>query len=489
MLSAAVEDVYVDPLLKRWIVDLVRATRTLDIVEVGASVRGSLALERAARAWALLHGRSFASPEDVETLFVPVHRPPPPARARARGRGGHLDASEAVARVFAACARTRPAPEPDWDAEARAADVSAWRAALPACARAGSSPGCSSGGAAARAAATVTRSRALGRTGPATSPRTSTGRHRHGSRRRAAPTSSSSASSSPSRLRASPSSSIAGRGWPSTRRRRRGSTSAPRPKTAVRLIAAARPRSTASSFTRTRRSHGRFPGRPGSRGRRGALRRAAGALRSARALERLLPPCLAAADRQLRVRRVGLPRAGAGARLASAPCAALGRDPGHRAGPCVGAELPAVGGVAAAARRPGDGPCRGRLAHAARGARARCRRTSGVSATLLARFRNLAFDPVLVDSSDEDEISAGPSVHVVGDCAGAGSLRGARDARRSTLSRRSRGSVGLGDPFVYVVEARGHGARPGHRRRGAVRRRGGAAGRSRSRAAASRSCA
>jgi MoxR-like ATPase len=39
---------------------------------VGASVRGSLALERAARAWALLHGRSFVLPEDVETLFEPV---------------------------------------------------------------------------------------------------------------------------------------------------------------------------------------------------------------------------------------------------------------------------------------------------------------------------------------------------------------------------------------------------------------------------------
>jgi MoxR-like ATPase len=72
VLFAAVEDVYVDPLLKRWIVDLVRATRELDIVQVGASVRGSLALERAARAWALLHGRHFAVPEDVEFLFVPV---------------------------------------------------------------------------------------------------------------------------------------------------------------------------------------------------------------------------------------------------------------------------------------------------------------------------------------------------------------------------------------------------------------------------------
>ena len=39
---------------------------------VGASVRGSLALERAVRAWALIHGRPFVEPEDVEALFEPV---------------------------------------------------------------------------------------------------------------------------------------------------------------------------------------------------------------------------------------------------------------------------------------------------------------------------------------------------------------------------------------------------------------------------------
>src|SRR5215210_2465717 len=54
VLQQAVERVYVQELLERWIIDLVRATRELDIVGIGASVRGSLALEKAARAWALL---------------------------------------------------------------------------------------------------------------------------------------------------------------------------------------------------------------------------------------------------------------------------------------------------------------------------------------------------------------------------------------------------------------------------------------------------
>ena len=71
-LQTAVERVYVDPLLRRWIVDVVRATRELPFVELGASVRGSLALDRTVRAWALLSGRDYVVPEDVEELFGPV---------------------------------------------------------------------------------------------------------------------------------------------------------------------------------------------------------------------------------------------------------------------------------------------------------------------------------------------------------------------------------------------------------------------------------
>jgi MoxR-like ATPase len=71
-LQAAVEDVYIDDLMLQWIVQLVRATRELEAVAIGASVRGSLMLERAARAWALLHGRDHVVPEDVEWLFLPV---------------------------------------------------------------------------------------------------------------------------------------------------------------------------------------------------------------------------------------------------------------------------------------------------------------------------------------------------------------------------------------------------------------------------------
>src|SRR5918998_911788 len=51
-LQLAAQEVYVDELLRRWIVQLVRATRELESVMIGSSVRGSLPLESAVRAWA-----------------------------------------------------------------------------------------------------------------------------------------------------------------------------------------------------------------------------------------------------------------------------------------------------------------------------------------------------------------------------------------------------------------------------------------------------
>jgi MoxR-like ATPase len=71
-LRVAVENVYIDPVIRRWVIQLVRATRAAEGVAIGASVRGSLALERAARAWALLSGRDYVTPVDVEELFLSV---------------------------------------------------------------------------------------------------------------------------------------------------------------------------------------------------------------------------------------------------------------------------------------------------------------------------------------------------------------------------------------------------------------------------------
>jgi MoxR-like ATPase len=109
-LERATTTVYLDPLIAEWIVRLVRATREMSATSVGASVRGSLALERAARGWALLHGRQYVVPGDVERLLVAVlgHRvvltPAKLAEARQHGMA-------AVMRGFAEeCLALAPPP-------------------------------------------------------------------------------------------------------------------------------------------------------------------------------------------------------------------------------------------------------------------------------------------------------------------------------------------------------------------------------------------
>jgi MoxR-like ATPase len=114
-LEAAIEDIYTDELLLRWIVELVTVTRSLEPIALGASVRASLALERTARAWALLHGRDYVTPDDVETLFVPVigHRviftPTFVAENRERGREGALMQFRDL--VFSRVTRPEPSDE------------------------------------------------------------------------------------------------------------------------------------------------------------------------------------------------------------------------------------------------------------------------------------------------------------------------------------------------------------------------------------------
>jgi MoxR-like ATPase len=110
-LARAVENVYIDELIQRWIVRLIEATREDERTAVGASVRGTLALDRIARAWALLDGRSFVRPGDVELLFLPVvghrivFRPAFLAEARRAGRRAALETFKAR------CLEVAPAPQ------------------------------------------------------------------------------------------------------------------------------------------------------------------------------------------------------------------------------------------------------------------------------------------------------------------------------------------------------------------------------------------
>jgi len=71
-LQGAVEEITLDASLTDYIVQLVRATRNDARAEVGASPRGSLALQKLSRARALLDGRDFVVPDDVKSFAVPA---------------------------------------------------------------------------------------------------------------------------------------------------------------------------------------------------------------------------------------------------------------------------------------------------------------------------------------------------------------------------------------------------------------------------------
>ena len=64
----AVRTIYVDDLVKSYIVDLVTTTRDHPDIYLGASPRGSIALFKATRAWAAINGRDFVLPDDVKLM-------------------------------------------------------------------------------------------------------------------------------------------------------------------------------------------------------------------------------------------------------------------------------------------------------------------------------------------------------------------------------------------------------------------------------------
>jgi MoxR-like ATPase len=71
-MRAAVEEVYVDPDVRRYMVDLATKSRSHRQVAVGVSPRGSLALLKLTRAWAAIQGRSFVVPDDIKHFIQPA---------------------------------------------------------------------------------------------------------------------------------------------------------------------------------------------------------------------------------------------------------------------------------------------------------------------------------------------------------------------------------------------------------------------------------
>ncbi len=71
-IQSAVDQVHLEGSLADYLLQVVQATRASKLLRAGVSTRGALALARAARAQALVNGRSFCLPEDLQSLFVSV---------------------------------------------------------------------------------------------------------------------------------------------------------------------------------------------------------------------------------------------------------------------------------------------------------------------------------------------------------------------------------------------------------------------------------
>lgn len=106
-LQRLAREIYVHPVLLDYLVSLTQATRDWPNVEMGVSPRGSLALLRAVRAFALVRGGAYVVPEDIKAVAVPVLA----HRIQLSGSAGLVGAQK---QVIADVLASVPLPTEDW---------------------------------------------------------------------------------------------------------------------------------------------------------------------------------------------------------------------------------------------------------------------------------------------------------------------------------------------------------------------------------------
>lgn len=100
-LQQEVRQIHVDETLKQYIVRLAASTRVHPEVALGASPRASYALLRAAQGKAFCSGRSYAVPDDIKTMALPVlaHRLTLQPDARYTGKTAEAIVNQLIATV------------------------------------------------------------------------------------------------------------------------------------------------------------------------------------------------------------------------------------------------------------------------------------------------------------------------------------------------------------------------------------------------------
>ena len=98
-LRAMTNDLYVKDEIYEYIVNLVEATRTIEIFSMGASPRGTIALLRMAKAMAVIDGRDYVCAKDVQDVARDVlgHR----VKLSARGKAQGITMQQAIGMVIA----------------------------------------------------------------------------------------------------------------------------------------------------------------------------------------------------------------------------------------------------------------------------------------------------------------------------------------------------------------------------------------------------
>ncbi len=117
----AVNDVHVSDTFQEHVVELVNRTREHDAIELGGSPRTGIALIKASRARALIHGRDYVIPEDLFTLAedAVLHRLRLKYEALAEGITGPEVLEEMLAAMGAAPSTSAPQSAPSGATDAR----------------------------------------------------------------------------------------------------------------------------------------------------------------------------------------------------------------------------------------------------------------------------------------------------------------------------------------------------------------------------------
>ena len=98
MLSEKVNNVYCSEPIREYIVNITEATRNADLIKLGVSPRGSIAMHKMAKAYAFVKGRDYVLPDDVKVLapYVFSHR----IMLTSKGKSAMADNEQAIKEIL-----------------------------------------------------------------------------------------------------------------------------------------------------------------------------------------------------------------------------------------------------------------------------------------------------------------------------------------------------------------------------------------------------